>query len=91
MLLLDTPFDADMLCAWVQRQHRVGKHALVLTDGYDPVEVTASLLSLFGGAASTSAVDFMVSDKWVLVRPLLERIPSKLKSDPTMGVCVISP
>lgn len=85
--------DADIpkLAAWVRSKHARAKHALILVEGYDPVDIAMGLLTELQGASEITKVDLIVGDLWVCIRVLLPKMPAALLRDPNLAVCTITP
>ncbi len=86
--------DLTKLVTWVKKIHSQGRHAVMLVDGYDAPELSNQLRAFFPDHTDGGRVDFMVpvdtATFWVCLRPILQRVPTRLLKDPTVGVCTIT-
>ena len=78
------------LAEWCKKKHKLGKHAIILADGYDRIQLSNDLRKHFDKYLSASAVDFIVDNVWwVSIRPLLDDVPVMFTQDSRVSVCVV--
>lgn len=83
--------DLVKLAAWIRRMHAGGKHVIVLLDTYDPESVTKQIRAHFPQHTTAGSVDTILGTMWVSVRPLLDRVPSALRTNTSVAICTITP
>lgn len=88
-----TPEEVTQLVTWVKKIHGKERQAIMLIDGYDMPEVSKQLRAFFPDHLDAGPVDFAVyygdETRWVSLRPVLQVVPTRFLSDPTVGVCTV--
>ncbi len=83
--------DIDGLVKWVRSVHRKDKHAVIMINQYDIVDLVTRLRSNFTGVVTAGMVDFIVQGKWVCARPMLDSVPAYFMKDSKVNVIMVSP
>jgi hypothetical protein len=83
--------DITALVDVVRKTHASGKHVVFLVQDMDIVEIAHDLASRYSHSEMVSEVEFLLDDKWVCFRPLVDKVPTQFLQHPSVSVVVLTP